>query len=136
MELTEETLPAKYMCVVCVNPPGKVTFFQTPYVAQFSINTFGIICVYYCAKKAAYSYRSLFSFDVQVSLTGVRESMRYSYDQDWLKLGAMQSFSFVPQDGSSDRKVEVMQATHSLVADVLNVQSTLKSAELQLDALK
>ena len=87
-------------------------------------------------EKMSYRFKSFLSLDVQVSLTGVRESMRYSYDQDWLKLGAMQSFSFVPQDGSSERKVEVMQATHSLVADVLNVQSTLKSAELQLDALK
>ena len=62
--------------------------------------------------------------------------MRYSYDQDWLRSGAMHSFSFVPPDGSSERRVEVAQATHSLVADVLNVKSTLKSAELQLDALK
>ncbi|KAK2168506.1 hypothetical protein LSH36_16g04013 [Paralvinella palmiformis] len=88
MGLMEETLPAKYICYICSNPPG------------------------------------------------IRDSARYSYDQDWLKQGTMAKFNFLPDDPHFKQKAQIMLATHSLVSDLHGVDKVLSSLKCQLHANK
>ncbi|CAC5394264.1 PHF20 [Mytilus coruscus] len=74
-DLTEETLPRKYICFVCKDPPA------------------------------------------------VRDSCRYIHDQEWLKTGELAQFNFLPNKMRDENKSRTNQATHSLVADTLNIIS-------------
>lgn len=86
-EITTETLPTKYVCFVCENPPG------------------------------------------------VRDSCRYSYDQDWLKLGQPAQFSFLSNPEDEDKCLTI-QATNSLIADIHNINNVLHSVRQKIKAVK
>lgn len=86
-EITTETLPSKYVCFVCENPPG------------------------------------------------VRDSCRYSYDQDWLKLGQPAQFSFLSNPEDEDKCLTI-QATNGLIADVHNINNVLHSVRQKIKAVK
>ncbi|XP_063406855.1 PHD finger protein 20-like protein 1 isoform X2 [Mytilus trossulus] len=87
-DLTEETLPRKYICFVCKDPPA------------------------------------------------VRDSCRYIHDQDWLKTGELAQFNFLPHKMRDDNKCRTNQATHSLVADTLNISSVMHGVKQKILALE
>lgn len=87
-DLTEQTLPRKYICFVCIDPPA------------------------------------------------VRDSCRYIYDQDWLKTGELAQFNFLPNQQRDENNCRTFQATHSLVADVLNINSVLHGVKEKIQAVK
>ncbi|ELT97191.1 hypothetical protein CAPTEDRAFT_222293 [Capitella teleta] len=109
MEITEETLPKKYVCYVCCNPPGDSPLRHILSISQIFIVTF---------------------------CPGVRESARFNYDQDWLKQGTMVRFNFLPEESLAARKSEIMQATHELVADLIKVHRVLISTRNNLHHLQ
>lgn len=69
-------------------------------------------------------------------VSGVRESARFSYDQDWLRQGTMARFNFLPEELLAQKKSEIMQATHELVADLLKVQKALIATRNNLHYLQ
>ncbi|XP_011428049.3 PHD finger protein 20-like protein 1 isoform X3 [Magallana gigas] len=87
-EITEDTLPKKYICFVCENPPG------------------------------------------------IRDSRRFMHDQDWLKLGHMAHFGFLPNQEEDEGCCRTVQATHGLVGDVHNVSAVLHGLKQQLQTAR
>lgn len=68
--------------------------------------------------------------------TGLRESAKYSLDEDWLQKGWLTRFSFLPDDLLAKRKAQIVKATHSLVGDILNIQKVLAGIRICINALK
>ena len=66
---------------------------------------------------------------------GVRESAKYSYDQDWLRQGYMARLCFLPDDPISSHKAQIMAATHSLTSDMHNAISCLSATRSKIHAL-
>ncbi|XP_052085455.1 PHD finger protein 20-like protein 1 isoform X5 [Mytilus californianus] len=87
-DLTEETLPRKYICFVCKDPPA------------------------------------------------VRDSCRYIHDQEWLKTGELAQFNFLPSKMRDENKCRTNQATHSLVADTLNISRVIHGVKQKILALE
>ena len=75
-------------------------------------------------------------FRVTFFILGIRESARYSYDQDWLKQGTMARFKFLPEDPHLKQKAQIMLATQNLVSDLHGVNRVLSSLKCQLHADK
>jgi hypothetical protein len=63
---------------------------------------------------------------------GVRESARYSYDQDWLREGRMAEFSCLEPEPNCAAKAKIMRATHDLVADLQNVRQVMDSVSRKI----
>ena len=66
----------------------------------------------------------------------MRDSCRYIYDQDWLKTGELAQFKFLPNQQRDENNCRTFQATHSLVADVLNINSVLHGVKEKIQAVK
>ncbi|XP_062603197.1 PHD finger protein 20-like protein 1 isoform X2 [Saccostrea cucullata] len=87
-EITESTLPKKYICYVCENPPG------------------------------------------------IRDSRLYVHDQDWLKLGHMAHFGFLPNQEEDESCCRTVQATHGLVGDLHNVSAVIHGLKQKLKTVR
>lgn len=74
-------------------------------------------------------------FNILLFSTGVRDSCRYSYDQDWLKIGQPAQFSFLSNPEDEDKCLTI-QATNSLIADVHNINNVLHSVRQKIKAVK
>ena len=115
-------IPAKHTCHVCPNPPGK---FHSLYLA---CPTNRCWCKYHNTSSAI-------SYYIIVYLTGVRESAKYQYDQDWLRQGRMARFGFLGEDPMSERKANIMQQTNNLVSDLHECNAVLRSNDCLIHAL-
>ncbi|XP_061177794.1 PHD finger protein 20-like protein 1 [Saccostrea echinata] len=87
-DITESTLPKKYICYVCENPPG------------------------------------------------IRDSRLYVHDQDWLKLGHMAHFGFLPNQEEDESCCRTVQATHGLVGDLHNVSAVIHGLKQKLKTVR
>ena len=72
MEITDETLPAKYICYVCLNPPGgyyqfAVCLFIFVYIAEVISSTVSLLEGDFMTSRPHYNAQNL---NVDVSATG------------------------------------------------------------------
>ena len=63
---------------------------------------------------------------------GIRDSSKFVHDQDWLKLGHMAHFGFLPDQEEDEGCCRTVQATHGLVGDVHNVSAVLHGLKQKL----
>lgn len=68
--------------------------------------------------------------------SGIRDSRRFMHDQDWLKLGHMAHFGFLPNQEEDEGCCRTVQATHGLVGDVHNVSAVLHGLKQQLQTAR
>lgn len=67
---------------------------------------------------------------------GLRDSARYLHDQDWLQVGAMAHFDFLPPDPNASNKAQIVRTTHDLMGDVHHVQTVLDSLRRNIKILE
>lgn len=68
--------------------------------------------------------------------SGIRDSCRFMHDQDWLKLGHMAHFGFLPNQEEDEGCCRTVQATHGLVGDVHNVSAVLHGLKQKLQTAR
>jgi len=73
---------------------------------------------------------------MSLSDVGLRDSARYLHDQDWLQLGTMARFDFLPPDPNASNKAQIVRTTHDLVGDVHHVQTVLDSLRRNIHVLE
>ncbi|KAL4234832.1 hypothetical protein ACF0H5_006473 [Mactra antiquata] len=67
---------------------------------------------------------------------GVRDSGRYIHEQDWFKTGEIASFSYLPLTPMSEDRCNAVKSTHTLVAEIHQLNAVLHSLKLQLKILR
>lgn len=67
---------------------------------------------------------------------GVRESSRYTHEQDWFKNGELAAFNYLSTPVPTEERLGSVKATHSLVADVSQLNAVLHALKLQLKILR
>lgn len=71
-----------------------------------------------------------------LTCSGIRDSCRFMHDQDWLKLGHMAHFGFLPNQEEDEGCCRTVQATHGLVGDVHNVSAVLHGLKQKLQTAR
>ncbi|KAL3860765.1 hypothetical protein ACJMK2_010836 [Sinanodonta woodiana] len=108
--INETSLPKKYICSVCENPPG------------FS-------------NSEADDLQSPLS-TIDVPSLGIREGCHYIYEQEWFLQGQIPSFDFLMSQGQGEEKCQAIKATHDLIGDIHNLTMVLHAMKQKLKIVR
>lgn len=67
---------------------------------------------------------------------GVRESSRHIHEQDWYRKGELPCFSYLAGPLPSEDRCQAIQATHSLITDLQQLNTVLHTLKLKLKILR
>lgn len=122
MGLLEESVPGKYACYICRDPPGKSPPLRCPLLEMHRNNTCKI---QWCRTDVRHL----------VVWSGQRQSQRYWCDRDWLSSGHMYGLPFL-EENYSHQNAKKIAATHQLLGDVHRVAEVLSGLQLKMSVLQ
>lgn len=69
-------------------------------------------------------------------LSGIRDSARFMYVQDWFREGKLSSFNFLPTPPEAEERAARMFATHGVVGEMHGVDRVLDSLRRKIHILQ
>ncbi|KAK3579171.1 hypothetical protein CHS0354_022708 [Potamilus streckersoni] len=108
--INETSLPKKYICSVCENPPGFSNSEADDLPCPLST--------------------------IAVPSLGIREGCHYIHEQEWFRQGQIPSFDFLQSHGQGEEKCQAIKATHDLIGDIHNLTMVLHAMKQKLKIVR